>query len=68
MFAVYIFSHFSRLSNIRQNMYNVKIYFTMPHRANNIKIVNSNPHEIAYFLKFLKNFTCENIYVHSMPR
>ena len=46
-------------------MYNMKIYFTMPYRANNIKTANLNPCEIAYFLKFANIFTRENVYIHS---
>ena len=35
-FALYIFSRFSHFSNIRENIYNLKIYFCIPHRGNKI--------------------------------
>ena len=35
IFALYIFSHYSHLSHIRENMNNVKISFTMPYRVKN---------------------------------
>ena len=66
IFALYIFSRYSRLSNIRENMYIVKITYIMPHRGKNIKIANANPREIVDFRKCAKIYTCENIYVHSI--
>ena len=37
----------------------------MSYRVKNIKNANYSPREIAYFLKFAKMYTRENIYVHS---
>ena len=69
MFALYIFLSYSRLSHIHQNMYNIKISFTMPYRANIYKIKNANLYsrEIDNFLKFAKIHTREHMYVHSIP-
>ena len=66
IFALFIFSRYSRLSNIRKNMYIMKITCIMPHRDKNIKIANINPREIANFWKCAKIYTRENIYVHSI--
>ena len=33
MFVLYIFSHYSRFPNIRENMQNAKLNFTLSHRA-----------------------------------
>ena len=66
IFALYTFSRYLRLSYIRENMYNVKLSFSMPYRVNNIKNVNLNPHEIAYFLKLANIYTRGNVYVHSI--
>ena len=65
IFALYIFSQNSRLSNIRENMYIVKITCTMAHRGKNIKIGNIHPREIANFRKWAKIYTRGNIYVYS---
>ena len=46
-------------------MYSAKISFIVTYRLKNIKNTNLNPREIAYFLKFAKIYTRENIYVHS---
>ena len=66
IFALYIFS---RLSNVHENIYIVKITFIMLHRGNSIKnimtVQNINPREIANFRKCVKSYTRENIYVHS---
>ena len=51
-FALYIFSR-SRLSNIRENVYIVKITFIMQHKSKNIKNANINLREIANFQKVL---------------
>ena len=66
IFALYIFSRHSRLSNVRENMYIVKITFLMLHRGNNVKNAKINPREIANFRKFAKMYTRENIYIHSI--
>ena len=65
MFALFIFSRYSRLSNIRENMHIVKTTFIRPHRGKNIKNANINLCEIANFRKCAKINTRENIYVHS---
>ena len=65
IFALYIFSRNSRLSNIRENMYIVKITCIMAHRGKNIKIGNINLREIANFRKCTKIYTRENIYAYS---
>ena len=65
IFALYIFSRFSRLSNMGENIYNLKITFFIPHTSNKIKYANLSPREIANFRKFAKIYTRENIYVHS---
>ena len=64
----YIFSRYSRLSNIRENMYIVKITFIVTHIGKNIKNANINQREIANFRKYAKIYTRENIYVHSISR
>ena len=46
-------------------MYGVKISVIMSYRVKNIKNANFNPREIAYFLKFAKMCTRQNINVHS---
>ena len=51
IFALYIFSHNSCLSNFHENMYIVKITFVMLHRGNNIKNAKINPREIVNFQK-----------------
>ena len=52
IFALYIFSRYSRLSNICENIYIVKITFIMPHRGSNIKKkAKINMREIANFGK-----------------
>ena len=50
-------------------MYNVKISFTMPYRANDIKNTNLGlyPREIAKFIKFAKMYTRENIHIFPNP-
>ena len=64
IFALYIFSHNSCLSNFHENMYIVKITFVMLHRGNNIKNAKINPREIVNFQKSIH----ENIYVQCMSR
>ena len=61
MFALYIFSRYSRFRNIRQNMFIAKITFIVPYRPidNNIKNANIDLREIANFRKFAK------MYVHA---
>ena len=49
MFVLYIFSRYSCFWNIRQNMYIVKITFTMLYIDNYIKNANTNPREIVNF-------------------
>ena len=66
IFALYIFSRYSRLSNVRENMYIVKITYIMLHRGNNMKNAKINPREIANFRKCAKIDTRENIQVHSI--
>ena len=51
IFVLYIFS---RLSNIRENMYIVKILVIVPHRGKNIKNANINLREIANFRECAK--------------
>ena len=41
IFALYILSRYSRFSNIRENMYNLKITYIIPHRGINIKNAKS---------------------------
>ena len=65
IFALYIFSRHMRFSNIRENMYTVKITFHMLSRGNAIKNANISPHGVAHFHKFPKIHTRENIYVYS---
>ena len=62
--AVYIL-HYSRLQNVRENIYIVKITFIMLHRGNHIKNAKINPREIVNFRKCAKIYTPKNIYVHS---
>ena len=64
--ALYVFLRFSRLSNMRENIYNLKTTFIIPHTSNKIKYANLSPREIANFRKFTKIYTHENIYVHSI--
>ena len=64
--VLYIFLCYSRFSNIRENMYNLKITFIMPHRGNNFKNANLSPREIAILHKITKMYTRENIYAHSI--
>ena len=68
IFALYIFSRYSRFSNIRENMYIVKINVKLPHRGNNIfkKNANINLCEIANLRESTKMYTRGNIYVHSI--
>ena len=66
IFALYIFSGFSSFSIIRENIYNLKINFIIPHRGNKTKNANLSPREIANFRKFAKIYTHENIFVHSV--
>ena len=66
IFALYIFSRYSRFSNIRENTYNLNKILVLCHRDINIKSANSNPREIANFRKFAKIYTRENIYIHSI--
>ena len=65
IFALYIFSRYSCLSNVRQNIYIVKITFIMLQRGNNFKNAKINLREIANFRKCANIYTRENIYVHS---
>ena len=60
IFALYIFSRYSRLSNIRENMYIVKITVIMQHRGKNIKYANINLREIDNFRKYAKVYIHEN--------
>ena len=64
IFALYIFLRYSRFSNFRENIYNLKTSYIMPHRSNIIKNANLSPREIANFRKFAKIYTRENIYIH----
>ena len=66
IFALYIFSRYSRLSNVRGDMYIVKITYIILHRGNNMKNAKINPREIANFRKCTKMYARENIYVHSI--
>ena len=66
IFARYIFSHYSGFSNIRENIYNLKITCIMPHRGNNIKDANLSPPKIVNFHKFAKIYAHKNIYIHSI--
>ena len=66
IFALYIFSPYSRFSNIREDIYNLEITCIMPHRVYNFKNANVSPREIPNFRKFAKICTRENIYVHSI--
>ena len=68
IFALYIFSRFSRLSNMRENIYNVKLTFIIPHTSNKIEYANLSPCKIANFRKFAKIYTRGNIYFHSIQR
>ena len=61
MFALYIFSRYSRFSNIRENIYNLKFSYIMPHRTNIIKNANLSSREIANFCKFVKIYTREKV-------
>ena len=61
IFALYIFSRYSRLLNVHENIYIVKKTFIMLHRGNNIKNAKINPHKIANFRKCVKMYTSENI-------
>ena len=63
---MYIFSRYSHMSNIRENMYSMKISITMSYSVKNIKNANLNPRENAYFLEFAKMYVRENVYVHSI--
>ena len=53
MFALYIFLRYLHFLNIRENIYNLKITYIMPHRGNNINYANLSPCEIATFCKFV---------------
>ena len=65
--ALYIFLRYSRFSNIRENMYNLKMTCIIPHSGNNIKSANfESTQKLPYFRKFAKMYTRENIYVHSI--
>ena len=66
IFALYIFSPYSRLTNIRENIYIVKITFIMPHRGSNIKNAKINLRKITNFQKSAKIYIHEIIYIHSM--
>ena len=68
IFALYIFSRYSRLSNVRENVYKVKITCIMLHRGKHIKDAKINPRKIANFRKCAKIYTRENIYVHMYSR
>ena len=65
IFALYIFSRYSCLSNIRENMYIVKINFIVPHIGKHIKNAKIDQREIVNFRKCAKIYIRENIYVHS---
>ena len=62
IFVLYIFSHYSRFQNMRENRNIVKIFFFMPYIVNNIKNVNINPRnsqfleirEYVYTRKYLR--------------
>ena len=64
IFTLYIFSRYSCLSNICENIYIVKITFIMPHRGSNIKNTNTNLRKIANFRKSAKNLYTQK-YLHS---
>ena len=66
IFALYIFSRNSRFLDMRENMYPSKITFIIAYRTSCTKNANFNTREIAHFCKFVKIYTLENIYVHSM--
>ena len=51
---------------MRENIYNLKITFIIPHKSNKIKYANFSPREIANFRKFAEIYTREDIYVHSI--
>ena len=65
IFTLFIFLRYSCLSNIRENIYIMKITFIIPHRGSNINNVNINLCDIVNFRKSTKIYTRENIYVHS---
>ena len=65
IFALYILSRSSRLSNVCENIYLVEFFFIMLHRCNSIKNAKINPRQIANFRECAKIYTCKNIYVHS---
>ena len=65
-FALYIFSHHLCLSNIRENIYIVKITFIMPHRSSNINNTKINLREFADFWISAKINTRKYIYIHSI--
>ena len=60
IFTLYIFSRYTRLSNIRENIYIVKITFTLSHRGSNIKNAKINLREI-----FGKAQKCIHAKIHS---
>ena len=66
IFALYIFSHFSRFPISTKICMTQKstIYCLIEH--DNSRKANLNPCEIASFLQFTTIYTRENIYVHSM--
>ena len=50
IFALYIFSRYSRFSNIRRNIYNLQISYIMPHGENIIKNVNLSLGKLPIFV------------------
>ena len=65
IFTLYIFSSYSRISHIRENIYSVKITFIMPHRGSNIKNTNINQREMVNFSKCAKMYTRKKVYINS---
>ena len=54
IFLLYISSCNLHVLDIRENMYTVKITFSIAQRENNTKNANLNPSEIALFVKYVK--------------
>ena len=67
IFALCIYSRNSRFLDMCETIYNVKNIFIIAQRAKKNENANFNPSEIAHFVKSAKIYTCENIYVYSIP-
>ena len=65
-FALYIFSLNSRVLNIRENIYTMKITIIKASRTICIKNANFNAREIANFHESANIYTREKIYVYSI--